>query len=164
MNLVFVRIQNCNCIWRTVGSETGEPCLMNKVRQFLARRKSLDVQKLVYVVFDRYIPEDLTIREDLELLHELKQEFSAKFKNRKMIRCKTSKGCGEINRSCFSKTRMLLLKIEMPASRSFLKRLFYLSRNFLLHAWFVINSGGAASFLIAPGLVSCLFPSKYRLL
>ena len=85
---------------------------MNKVLKFLVRRKSLDVQKLVYVVFDRYIPEDLTIREAWELLHELNQEFSAKFKSRKMIRCKTSKGCGEINRSGFQSPESCFLKLK----------------------------------------------------
>ena len=36
----------------------------------------LDPQKLVHERFDRYVPEDLTIREASELLDELKQDRS----------------------------------------------------------------------------------------
>ena len=42
----------------------------------LARRNRLDPQKLVHDRFDRYVPEDLTIREASELLDELKQDRS----------------------------------------------------------------------------------------
>ena len=42
----------------------------------LARRNRLDPQKLVHERFDRYVPEDLTIREASELLNELKQDRS----------------------------------------------------------------------------------------
>ena len=41
-----------------------------------ARNKRLDPQKLVHDLFDRYVPEDLTIREASELLDELKQDRS----------------------------------------------------------------------------------------
>jgi hypothetical protein len=41
----------------------------------LCRRKRLDPQKLVHERFDRYVPEDLTIREASELLDELKQDM-----------------------------------------------------------------------------------------
>ncbi len=41
-----------------------------------ARNKRLDPQKLVHERFDRYVPEDLTIREASELLDELKQDRS----------------------------------------------------------------------------------------
>ena len=43
----------------------------------LARRHRLDPQKLVNERFDRYVPEDLTIREASELLDELKQDSGA---------------------------------------------------------------------------------------
>ena len=42
----------------------------------LARRNRLDPQKLVHDRFDRYVPEDLTIREASELLDEFKQDRS----------------------------------------------------------------------------------------
>jgi len=42
----------------------------------LARRHRIDPQKLVHDRFDRYVPEDLTIREASELLDELKQDRS----------------------------------------------------------------------------------------
>jgi hypothetical protein len=41
----------------------------------LCRRKRLDPQKLVHDRFDRYVVEDLTIREASELLDELKQDM-----------------------------------------------------------------------------------------
>jgi hypothetical protein len=41
----------------------------------LARRRRLDRQKLVHDRFDRYVIEDLTIREASELLDELKQDM-----------------------------------------------------------------------------------------
>ena len=41
----------------------------------LCRRKRLDPQKLVHERFDRYVVEDLTIREASELLDELKQDM-----------------------------------------------------------------------------------------
>ena len=40
----------------------------------MARRQRIDPQKLVHERFDRYVPEDLTIREASELLDELKQD------------------------------------------------------------------------------------------
>ncbi len=42
----------------------------------LARRNRLDPLKLVHERFDRYVPEDLTMREASELLDELKQDRS----------------------------------------------------------------------------------------
>ena len=42
----------------------------------LTRRQRLNAQKLVHERFDRYVPEDLTLREASELLDELKQEQS----------------------------------------------------------------------------------------
>ena len=42
----------------------------------LARRNRLDPQKLVHDQFDRYVPEDLAMREASELLDELKQDRS----------------------------------------------------------------------------------------
>jgi hypothetical protein len=42
----------------------------------MARRQRIDLQKLVHERFDRYVPEDLTIREtSSDLLDELKQEY-----------------------------------------------------------------------------------------
>lgn len=43
----------------------------------LARRHRLDPKRLVHERFDRYVPEDFTIREASELLDELKQDSSA---------------------------------------------------------------------------------------
>ena len=40
----------------------------------MARRQRIDPQKLVHERFDRYVPEDLTIREASDLLDELKQD------------------------------------------------------------------------------------------
>ena len=40
----------------------------------MARRQRIDLQKLLHERFDRYVPEDLTIREASELLDELKQD------------------------------------------------------------------------------------------
>jgi len=40
----------------------------------MARRQRIDPQKLVHERFERYVPEDLTIREASELLDELKQD------------------------------------------------------------------------------------------
>jgi hypothetical protein len=40
----------------------------------MARRQRIELQKLVHERFDRYVPEDLTIREASDLLDELKQD------------------------------------------------------------------------------------------
>jgi hypothetical protein len=40
----------------------------------MARRQRIDLQRLVHERFDRYVPEDLTIREASDLLDELKQD------------------------------------------------------------------------------------------
>ncbi len=59
-------------------SQRGGTVTPNQLKAIygLARRNRLDPQKLVHERFDRYVPEDLTIREASELLDELKQDRS----------------------------------------------------------------------------------------
>ncbi|MCY2936634.1 MAG: hypothetical protein NT172_21035 [Planctomycetota bacterium] len=59
-------------------SQRGGTVTPNQLKAIygLARRHRLDPQKLVHERFDRYVPEDLTIREASELLDELKQDRS----------------------------------------------------------------------------------------
>ncbi len=59
-------------------SQRGGTVTPNQLKAIygLARRHRLDTQKLVHERFDRYVPEDLTIREASELLDELKQDRS----------------------------------------------------------------------------------------
>ncbi len=57
--------------------QRGGTAMANQIRTIygLFRRKRLDPQKLAHERFDRYVPEDLTIREASELLDELKQDL-----------------------------------------------------------------------------------------
>ena len=59
-------------------SQRGGTVTPNQLKAIygLARRNRLAPQKLVHERFDRYVPEDLTIREASELLDELKQDRS----------------------------------------------------------------------------------------
>ena len=57
--------------------QRGSTATANQIRAIygLCRRKRLDPQKLAHERFDRYVVEDLTIREASELLDELKQDM-----------------------------------------------------------------------------------------
>ena len=57
--------------------QRGGTATANQIRAIygLCRRKRLDPQKLAHERFDRYVVEDLTIREASELLDELKQDM-----------------------------------------------------------------------------------------
>jgi hypothetical protein len=57
-------------------SQRGGTVTPNQLKAIygMARRQRIDLQKLVHERFDRYVPEDLTIREASELLDELKQD------------------------------------------------------------------------------------------
>ena len=58
------------------GDPAKVPLVLLVVWLLPAKYKRLDPQKLVHERFDRYVPEDLTIREASELLDELKQDRS----------------------------------------------------------------------------------------